>query len=76
MASIRRPPRQRLVHRREVDVEAVPGGAQVKAPDPQALGAGESLGLLEVLVQVGDPLPQGPRVIVLEALDVGRLQAR
>src|SRR5690242_12044604 len=64
------PDRAHLVDRGEAAPEPVARGAQVEAPDAQALGAGELLGALEVRVQVVGPVRQRPVVVLAVALDV------
>ncbi len=58
------------VDRGEAVVEAVAGGAQVQAPDAQALGPGELERALAVGVEALGPVAQRLGVVVAEALDV------
>src|SRR4051812_47278432 len=64
------PPAEHLVDRGEVDLEAVPGRAQVEPPDAEALRARDLLGSLQILVEVRDPVPQRLGVVGAELLDV------
>src|SRR4051794_20302536 len=60
----------RLIHRRVTGVEAVARGAEVEPPHADPLVAREPAGLVEPVVEPGGPLPQGPRVVLPEPLDV------
>src|SRR5262249_4028513 len=56
-------PAEDLVHRGEVDLEAVPGRPQVEAPDAEALRTGQLLRPLDVFVDVADPVAQGLGIV-------------
>ena len=71
-----RPRAEHLVDGGVADLEAVAGSAQVQAPDPQALGAGEPLRLLEVLIEALGPVAKRLRVVGVEVLDVEGLEPR
>src|SRR4051794_22503181 len=74
-----RPLRQRAAAQKLVDgvvggLESVAGGAQVEPPDAHALRAGETLGLLQALLEPGRPVAEGLGVVRVEVLDVEGLE--
>src|SRR5690606_13936486 len=65
-----------LVDRDRVGEEAVAGGAQVEAPDAEALGASQLAGARQVGLEALDPVAQGLGVVGAELLDLAGGEAR
>src|SRR5215217_7693592 len=65
---------QQLAHGVLPGLEGVSGRTEVKAPDPRALGPGQRLRLVEVLVEALGPVAQRLGVVGVEVLHVQDLE--